>query len=63
VLVNGVARFENPRFTNLDGSIAIDVPLLKDDRFLTLASTDARKKDVIDWILWADTKLDLSAGN
>jgi hypothetical protein len=61
VLVDGVSRYTNPHVTSPDGSVIIDVPLQKQDRFLTLASTDARIAGVDDWILWADARLDVSA--
>jgi hypothetical protein len=61
VLVDGMARYQEQHFTNQAGSVAIQFPIQPQDRFLTLITTDARVKDLIDWILWMDAKIDLSA--
>jgi len=63
VLVNGIARYSNPHVTFAAGGFAVNIPIRKSDRFITLASTDAGKTNNHDWILWADAKLDLAAGN
>jgi hypothetical protein len=61
VLINGALRYQKQEFTSRDGRLAIDLPLTRNDRFLTLVSTDAGKGNDHDWILWVDAKLDLSA--
>jgi hypothetical protein len=63
VLVDGISRWSNPHFTVAEGSLVVNIPLKKSDHFLTLASTDAGRTNHHDWILWADAKLDLAAGN
>ena len=60
VLIDGISRFENPKFSSFDGAIAVNVPLRNDDRFLTLASTNIGKRSNHCWVIWADAKLDLA---
>jgi hypothetical protein len=62
VLADGSLRFQNPHFTVFDGSFEINVPIKETDRFLTLASIYAGPGNYRNWVLWVDTKLDLSAG-
>jgi hypothetical protein len=61
VLVDGVARYENPHFTNRDGLLTVDVRLAESDRFLTLACTDAGTEIDRGWLLWTDAKIELAA--
>jgi len=63
VLVDGSLRFQNPHFTIFDGSFEINVPLRQTDRFMTLVSTYAGPGNYRNWVLWVDTKLDLSVGH
>lgn len=63
VLVDGVSRYEKLGFTNQDGMFAVDIPIAKSDRFLTLAAVDDGKEIDRDWILWTDARLEMSSGN
>jgi hypothetical protein len=60
VIVDGLARYEHPHFSNQDGLFSIDISLHATDRFVTLAATDDGKDISEDWILWLDPKFDLS---
>jgi hypothetical protein len=62
VLVDGKRRYQQLGFTNQDHGLAVDFPLSKQDRFMTLVCTDAGTEIDHDWILWADGKIDLSTG-
>jgi hypothetical protein len=62
VLIDGISRFENPKFSAFDGAFSVNVPLRDTDRFLTLASTNVGKRSNHCWVIWADAKLELAPG-
>jgi hypothetical protein len=62
VLIDGISRYENPKFSAFDGAFPVNVPLRNEDRFLTLASTNVGKRSNHCWVIWADAKLDLAPG-
>jgi hypothetical protein len=59
VFVDGQLKLKRERLCPKDGVIQIDVELSRNDRFLTLVSTDGGNGNWRDWVVFGDPVLDL----
>jgi hypothetical protein len=53
-------RFKRREITNFNGAMPINIPIAKNDRFLTLVATDGGNTIAGDWIMFGDPRLELA---
>ena len=63
VIVDGLLRFERLNLQRADGNVELDVTLDRDDRFLTLVSTDAGNSNWFDHVVLIDAVIHLNASD
>jgi hypothetical protein len=60
VLVDGQKRFSRREISSRNGDFSVVIPIGENERFLTLASTDAGNGICGDWIMFGDPRFDLA---
>jgi len=63
VFVDGKVQFRRRQINYMNGAFAVDLPIAKTDRFLTLVSSDGNHSIGWDWIVFGDPRLELIEDN
>jgi len=61
VLVDGETRFVKKNVNSRDGGFHVDLELSDDDRFVTLAASDAGNGFAYDWVVFGDPVLEMTS--
>jgi len=59
VLIDGQLRFRRWQINAASGAFTLDIPIKRNERFLTLISTDAGNGIASDWVVFGDPRLEM----